>query len=153
MNLIGSYMILFGYVVKLFRYDLHSDMILFCSYFKIQEISFMLVVALTNSGVNNQVPHFLFKTIDGDLVLVSSYEVAYILLCDSLDISKSISYYGSQSFALHSPMASLPFYLITCSSPHISSKDGDILHSLGHLLLTLGDDFTSHGFTLNAAIY
>ena len=46
----------------------------------------MLVAALTDSGVKNQVPHFLFKTTDGDLVLVSSYEVADILLCDSLDI-------------------------------------------------------------------
>ena len=46
----------------------------------------MLVAALTNSGVKNQGPHFLFKTVDRDLVLVSSYEVADILLCDSLDI-------------------------------------------------------------------
>ena len=56
----------------------------------------MLVAALTNSGVKNQVPHFLFKTANGDLVLVSSYEVANILLCDSLYISKSISDYGAQ---------------------------------------------------------
>ena len=42
----------------------------------------MLVASLTNFGVKNQVPHFLFKTVDGDLVLVSSYEVADILLCD-----------------------------------------------------------------------
>ena len=81
----------FGSVMKLFRYDLHSYLILFCSYFKIQELSVMLVASLTNSGVKNQVPHFLFKTADGDLVLVSSYEVADILLCDSLAISEVIS--------------------------------------------------------------
>ena len=46
----------------------------------------MLVAALTNSGVKNQVLHFLFKTVDGDLVLVSSYEIADILLGDSLAI-------------------------------------------------------------------
>ena len=40
-------------------------------------------------------------------------------------------------------MTSLPFYLITCSSPHITSKDGDIL----------GADFTSHGLMFKAAIY
>ena len=57
-------------------------MILFGSYFKIQNLSVMLVVALTNSGVKNQVLHFLLKTVDGDLVLVSSYEIADILLCD-----------------------------------------------------------------------
>ena len=56
----------------------------------------MLVAALTNSGVKNQVLHFFFKTTDGDLVLVSSYEVADILLCDSLSISEDISDYGAQ---------------------------------------------------------
>ena len=56
----------------------------------------MLVAALTNSDVRNQVPHFLFKTVDGDLVLVSCYEVADILLCDSLAISEAISDYGAQ---------------------------------------------------------
>ena len=72
--------------MNLFRSDLISDMILFGSYFKIQKHSVMLVAALTNSGVKNQVPHFLFKTADRDLVLASSYEVADILLCDSLYI-------------------------------------------------------------------
>ena len=94
----------------------------------------MLVASLTNSSVKNQVPHFLFKTVDGDLVLVSSYEVADILLCDSLAISEAISDYGVQEFALNSPSASLP--LITCSSPHRTSKEGDILHPPRHLLLT-----------------
>ena len=103
----------------------------------------MLVAALANSDVKNQVPHFLFKTADGDLVLVSSYEVANILLCDSLSLSEPISDYGSQAFSLNSPSASLP--LITCSSPHRTSKEEDILHPSGHLLLTLGDDFTTNG--------
>ena len=110
----------FGSVVKLFRSDLLSDLILFGSYFKIQNLSVMLVAALTNSGVKNQVPHFLFKTTDGDLVLVSSYEVVDILLCDSLSISESISNYGAQAFALNSHSASLP--LITCQSPHRTGK-------------------------------
>ena len=65
-------------------------MILFGSYFKIQELPVMLVVALTNSSVKNQVPHFLFKTVDGDFVLFSSYEVADILLCYSLAILEAI---------------------------------------------------------------
>ena len=54
----------------------------------------MLVAALTNSGVKNQVLHFLFKTADGDLV--SSYEVADILLRDSLANLEAISDYGAQ---------------------------------------------------------
>ena len=75
--------------MKLFRSDLIYYLILFGSYFKIQKHSIMLVASLTNSGVKNQVPHFLFKTANGDLVLVSSYEVADILLCDSLAISEA----------------------------------------------------------------
>ena len=70
---------------------------------------------------------------------------------DSLDISEAISYYGAQSFTLHNPRASLPF--ITCSSPHKTSKEKDSLHPLGHLLLKIGADFTTHGFMLNAATY
>ena len=41
----------FGSVLKLFRSGLHSYLILFCSSLKIQELSVMLVAALTNSGV------------------------------------------------------------------------------------------------------
>ena len=77
----------FGSVVNIFRSDLISDLILFVSYFKIQDLSAMLVAALTNFAVKKQVLYFLFKAADGDLVLVSSYESADILLCDSLTIS------------------------------------------------------------------
>ena len=56
-----------------FTSDLIYDLILFGSNFRIQEPSFMLVAALTNSGVKNQVPQFFFNFTDGDLVLVSSY--------------------------------------------------------------------------------
>ena len=56
----------------------------------------MLVASLTNSSVKIQVSHFLFKTADGDLVLVSSYEVDDILLWNSLDILEAISDYGAQ---------------------------------------------------------
>ena len=50
-------------------------------------------------------------------------------------------------------MASLPIYLITCSSPHRTSKYGDIMHLSGHLLLTLGADINSNGFLFKATIY
>ena len=55
----------FGSVLNLFRSDLLSNLILFGSYFKIQKLSVMLVASLTNSGVKNQVLHFLFKTAIG----------------------------------------------------------------------------------------
>ena len=50
----------------------------------------MLVAALTNSSVKNQVPQFFLKIAARDLVLVSSYEIADILFCDSLAISEAI---------------------------------------------------------------
>ena len=92
----------------------------------------MLVAALTNFGVNNQVPQFFFKFVVGDLVLVSSYEVD-----------------GAQAFALQSPRDSLP--LVTSSSHHRTSKEEDILHPHGHLLLNIGADFTTHGLLFKAA--
>ena len=53
----------------------------------------MLVAALTNSGVKNQVPQFFFNFAAGDLVLVSYYEVADILFCASLYIFEATSDY------------------------------------------------------------
>ena len=66
-------------------------------------------------------------------------------------IYKAISDYGSQAFALHNPRASLP--LVTCSSPHKTSKEEDILHPSGDLLLTLGADFTTHRLFFKASTY
>ena len=136
--------------MNLFRSNF-SDLILFGSNFKIQELSVMLVASLTNSGVKNQVLHFLSKTADGDLVLVSSYEVGDILLCDSLAILEAILDYGAQAFALNNPGASLP--LITCSSPPRTGKEEYFLHLPEHLLLTLGDVFTTNGFLFMAETY
>ena len=113
----------------------------------------MLVVVLMNFGVKNQVPQVYFKSVVGDSMLVFSHEFADIRFFESLDILEAISDYGSQAFTLHNPNTSLPSYLIACSSPHRTSKDGDILHSPRHLLLTLGADFTSHGLMFKAAIY
>ena len=86
-----------------------------------------------------------------DSILFLSYEFYDIIFCELLVIYESISDYGAQSFTLHSPWDSLP--LVTCSSPHRTSKEEDILHLPGHLLLTLGDDFTTHGLLFKAEIY
>ena len=43
--------------------------------------------------------------------------------------------------------------MVTCSSPHRTSKEEDILHPLGHLLLRIGADFTIHGFLFKATTY
>ena len=126
---------------------------LFGSGFKFQDPLVMLVVVLINFGVKNQVLKVSFKIAAGDLMLVFSHEFADIIFCGSLVIFEAISDYEAQAFAFHSPRASLPFYLITCSYPHRTSKDGDILHSYGYLLLTHGADFTSHGLMFKDSIY
>ena len=77
-------------VVKIFRSDLIYDLILFGSNFKIRELSVMLVATLTNFGVKNQVPHFLFKIAAEDLMLVFSYEIVDIIFCELLDIYEAI---------------------------------------------------------------
>ena len=94
-----------------FRSDLISYLTLFGSNFKIQYLSVMLLVTLTNPSVKNQVSQFFFNFAAGDLMLVSSYEVADILFFESLDISESISDYGAQAFSFHGPRASLPLYI------------------------------------------
>ena len=68
--------------MNLFIYYLIFDLILFGSNFKIQELSVLLEAALTNFGVKSQVPQFFFKFADGDLMLVSSYEVDDIVFCE-----------------------------------------------------------------------
>ena len=69
MKLFGYDMILFGYYLTLFG-----------SGFNFQELSIILVVALINSGVTNQVPQVSFKLVVVDLMLVSSYEFYDILV-------------------------------------------------------------------------
>ena len=68
-----------------------------------------------------------------------------------MTIYEAISEYVSQSFTLHSPRASL--LLVTCSSPHRTGKEEDFLHPPGHLLLTLGAVFTTHGLLFMAEKY
>ena len=101
--------------------------------------------------MKNQVPQVSFKLATRDLMLVFSYEFVDIIFCESLVISEAISDYGAQAFALHSPRASLP--LVICTSPHRTSKEEAILRPLGHLLLILADDFTTHALLFNAEIY
>ena len=84
---------------------------------------------------------------------VLSHEFDDIIFCGSLVIFEAISYYGDQSFSLHGPKASLPVYLITCSTPHRTSKDEDILYLSRKLLLTLKDDFTLYGSMFKAETY
>ena len=43
--------------------------------------------------------------------------------------------------------------MITCSSPHRTSKEEDFLHLPEHLLLTLGVVLTTHGLLFMAAKY
>ena len=58
---------------------IRSNMILFGSSFKFQEIPLILVVVLIHFCVKNQVPRVSFKIVVGDLMLVFSYEFADII--------------------------------------------------------------------------
>ena len=126
---------------------LGATLTLFGLKLEFQGLSVMLVIDLINFGVRNQAPQVSFKFTVVDSMLVSSYEFEFaeIKFCESLDILEAISNYGAQEFALHVPRPPPPSYSITCSSPHCASKHGDLLDSLGHLLLILGADITSHG--------
>ena len=134
-----------------FGYDLFSYLIICGSGFKIQELTVFLVTGFINFGVTNQGPQVSFNFDVEDSMLVLYYEIADIRCCELLNIFEAISYYRSQAFSLHSPRSSLP--LVTCSSPHRTSKEGDILHLHRHLFITLGADFTTHGFIFKGDIY
>ena len=56
----------------------------------------MLVSALINFGVKNQVPQVSFKLAPRDLMLVFSYEFSDIIFFGSLVIFEAISDYGAQ---------------------------------------------------------
>ena len=89
MNLFGFEIILFGSDMILFGFDMilfGSDMILFGSNFKFQDLSTMLVVALINFGVKNQLPQFPSEVADDDLMSVFFYEFFDIIIYKYLDI-------------------------------------------------------------------
>ena len=115
---------------------------LFCLKLEFQGLSVMLMTDLIKFGVKNQALKVYFKILVGDSMSVSSYEFDDIIFFYFMDILKAISYYRAQEFTLHGPKPPPPSYLITCSSPHSASKDGDLLYSLGCFLLTFGGDFT-----------
>ena len=125
---------------------LGAALTLFCLKLEFQGLSIMLATELISFGVKNQAPQVSFKFAIGYSMSVYYYEFDDIKFFVSLDILEAISDYGAQAFALHGPRTSLPFYLITCSSPHRTSKDRNIMHSHGV-------DFTSHGSMFKAATY
>ena len=125
--------------------DLFYDMIIFGSGFKIQELSILLITCFINFGVTTQASQESFNFVVEDSMLVISYEFVDIRFCEILVIYKAISDYGAQAFTLHSPRDSLPTFLITCSSPHKTSKVEDILHPPGHLGLIYHSWFVVQG--------
>ena len=112
----------------------------------------MLGTNIITFGVKNKSPQVSFNSTAGDSLSVSSHEFDDMKFCDFMDILEGISSYGAQAFALHGPEPPLLSYMITCTLPYRRNEIGDILHSLGHSLLTLGDDFTSHGSMFKVAI-
>ena len=101
---------------------------------------------LITIGVKNQAPQVSFKnSVFGDYISVSSHEFTDVMDSDSLDILEAISCYRAQVFSLHGPRPPLPSCMITCTLPYNDNEIGDILHSLGNVLLKPRCYFTSHG--------
>ena len=139
--------------MNLFGFDLFYDLIIFGSGFNIQELTVFRVIGFINFGVTNQAPQGSLNFIVEDSMLVISYEFYDIIFCELLVISEAISDYVAKSFTLHSPRASLPTFFITCSSPHRTSKVGDILHPPRHLILAMVDNFYSQGLIFKNETY
>ena len=102
---------IFGEDVDLIASDLFYDLIICDSRFNIQDLIVLHVTGFINFGVTNQAPQVSFNFVVEDSMLVLSYEFVDIIFCEILFIYEAISYYGSQSFTLHSPMSSLPTFL------------------------------------------
>ena len=71
-------------------------------------------------------------------LLILHFVFSWIILEATLD-------FGAQAFALHGPSYFVSSFSITYSSPHNVRNDGDLLHSLGCMLLSSGVESTSHG--------
>ena len=67
-----------------------SNITLFGSNFKFQDLLVMLVTILISIGVKNQTPQVRFKIFAGDSMSVSSHEFVDIKFCESLDILEAI---------------------------------------------------------------
>ena len=102
-----------------------SDLIIFGSDFKFQELLVLLITGFINFGVTNQALQVSFNFVVEDSMSVLSYEVADIRFCELLVIAEAISDYGAQEFSLHSPRDSPPIHVIACPSPHRASKVRD----------------------------
>ena len=82
----------FGFDITLFGSNLFSDLIIFDSGFKIQDILGFLVTGSINFGVTNQAPQVSFNFVVEDSMLVFSYEFYDIRFCEILVIAEAISY-------------------------------------------------------------
>ena len=78
----------FGSNMKIFGYDLFSDLIICDSSYKIQDISVLLITGFTNFGVTNQAPQVSFNFVVEDSMLVLSYEFSDIRFFELLVILK-----------------------------------------------------------------
>ena len=109
----------------------------------------MHVADLMSFCEKNQAPQGSFKSFAGDSMSVYFYELLILHFVISCIFLEAISDYGAQAFALHGPM-SPPSCSITYSSPHSARNDGYLLHSFGWILLSFGDESTSHGLKYQA---
>ena len=128
---LGSDMNLFG-----------SNMILFGSIFKLQELSVMLVAALINFGVKNQVQQVCFKIVAGDLISFLTFVSDLNLFGSYLILFGSFFKFQEPSFML---VAGLINFGVINQVPQVSFKTdaGDLIS-----FHTFGSDMNLFGFDM-----
>ena len=122
MNLFESDMILFG-----------SYMTLFGSSFKFQELSVMLVAALINFGVKNQVLQVSFKIVVGDLISFLTFGYDMNLFGSDLIFGSSFKFQepliilvaGLINFGVTNQVLQVFFKLVTGDLMSVSSYEFD----------------------------
>ena len=140
MNLFGYDMILFGY-----------DIILFGSFFKFQELSLMIVAALINFGVKNQVSQVSFKIAAGDLISFHTLGYDMKLFGSDMILCRYDMILIGSIFQVHELsvllVAGFINFGVTNKVPQVSFKiaAGDLisLHSFGSDMNLFGSDLFS----------
>ena len=105
----------------------------------------MFITDLIKFCDKNQSPQGSFKIDVGDSMSVHSYELLILHFVISWIFLEATSYFGAHAFSLHGMSSFVSSCSITYSSPHSARNDGDLLHSLGLMLLSYGAEYNSHG--------
>ena len=142
-----SFKIVVGDLVSLhsFGSDLFSDLIIYGSGFKIQELPVLFVTGFISFGVKNQAPQVSFNFAAEDSMLVFSYEIVDIIFWKYLDIFERISYLRSDPFTLFYLELPIKYHMIACTNIQNFVENGENCASTISVEHTLGSDMNLFG--------